>query len=389
MSNMTNREATKVAELMAFDNIEAWWEILDGGVSEEILNCLVNLKTPGQYTQVRIGLEDELKNEDIKSYAKAEYDEEQMKARRRCLKNGLNSEQISGYENNPEIDFEFFANALDSLGDLEKATLCANSRYDHFQRREIFSAFNDSFTCEAVKMFANVEFSAEQMREIKEGFEKGLNNKEILLYAKKEYECRQMEQIRLGLESLTQKQVMLYAKPEFTFHQMKQIRFGLEELNIEKVRLYAKKKFGEDQMEEIRKGLTNHLTIEEVKLYAKEKYNHLQMREIRKELESGLKKEQVAVYAKYVYNSSKMKYIRKCYEEIGFDIQQAKWLEKFNEQQISAILKGIKDGLGIRKINYFAKPEFDYDTMIKIETRCKNSDILDLAIPELLNKLTK
>jgi len=124
---------------------------------------------------------------------------------------------------------EVFLGFVNGLS-IDQIKIYARSEFDGFQMREIRLGLKDGLSLEQIRYYAKPYFDSTQMREIRLGFVKGLTQEQIDLYAKSEFTSHQMREIRLGFEEgLSMEQVMLYAKPELSFIEMKRIRKELVE----------------------------------------------------------------------------------------------------------------------------------------------------------------
>lgn len=119
----------------------------------------------------------------------------------------------------------------------EQVKLYAKPEYEYGQIINIRRGLENGLSIEQVQLYAKPEFEKWQMAQIRKGFENGLSDEQVKFYAKPECEYWQMEEIRVGFQNgLTFEQVELYAKPEFECLQMDRIRRGLEDgLTFEEV----------------------------------------------------------------------------------------------------------------------------------------------------------
>ena len=119
----------------------------------------------------------------------------------------------------------------------EQVKLYAKPEYEYGQIINIRRGLENGLSMEQVQLYAKPEFEKWQMAQIRKGFENGLSDEQVKFYAKPECEYWQMEEIRVGFQNgLTFEQVELYAKPEFECLQMDRIRRELEDgLTFEEV----------------------------------------------------------------------------------------------------------------------------------------------------------
>lgn len=229
---------------------------------------------------------------------------------------------------------------------------------------------------EEINTYADPEYSWQQMYEILTGFKNGLSLEQVKSYANPKFNCYQMEEIREGLkDKLSQEQASLYTDPEFSYSQMHEIRTGLKmDLPIEFVKIYANHKYSAKQMKEIRLGFETQLTIDQIKTYANPVFDWEQMREIRYGFAHNLPAEAVSTYAKADKPAGCMEIKRLALEmtylttEISDD-QIALYTgtnTKYNPEQKQEIYFGIKNGLSLEQIQWYADPRFHYLQMKEI-----------------------
>ncbi len=93
----------------------------------------------------------------------------------------------------------------------EQVAVYAKPEFDFYQMAEIRKGYENSLTEEQVAVYAKPIFNSSQMREIRWGYENGLTDEQIAVYAKPEFDCNQMKQIRWGYEKgLTYEQILVY-----------------------------------------------------------------------------------------------------------------------------------------------------------------------------------
>ena len=119
----------------------------------------------------------------------------------------------------------------------EQVKLYAKPEYEYGQIINIRRGLENGLSMEQVQLYAKPDLEKWQMAQIRKGFENGLSDEQVEFYAKPECEYWQMEEIRVGFQNgLTFEQVELYANPEFECLQMDRIRRGLEDgLTFEEV----------------------------------------------------------------------------------------------------------------------------------------------------------
>ena len=148
----------------------------------------------------------------------------------------------------------------------EQVKLYAKPEYEYGQIINIRRGLENGLSMEQVQLYAKPEFEKWQMAQIRKGFENGLSDEQVKFYAKPECEYWQMEEIRVGFQNgLTFEQVELYAKPEFECLQMDRIRRELEDgLTFEEVMTKINNENKQDILHEKEKEITFSKDDEEI-----------------------------------------------------------------------------------------------------------------------------
>ena len=268
-------------------------DVLKKRFPEEQIRMYANLElNQYQAEQIRDAFEhDKLSTEQVKVFAKPEFDSRQMYHIRRYIRN-LSQDQID---------------------------ILVNPKFDCSQMMEIHDGFMHGLTVEQVKAYAKSEFDCAKMKLMRAGAECGVS-------FGTGYDNRQVDQIEKGIRNgLSIEQIQFYADPNFTADQMYQIREGFKDgLSMEQIQTYANHEFNSIQMNEIKRGfLSFGFTTEQVQFYADPKFDWTQMREIREGIRKGLPIEQIQIYADPKFDDNQMEEIRKGFES-GVTVEQMK-----------------------------------------------------------------
>ena len=264
--------------------------------------------------------------------------------------------------------------------DTEQIKLYAKPDFNYKQMIQIMYGLKNGLNNKQICFYAKPEFDGIQMCEIRKGFEEGLSTKEISVYAKPEFWPDQMDFLKSVFKekNLTIDQVKLFANPRYGTALMEKLCSALEDgLTIEEVK-EAKKfdmlKFDIYQIDMILFGYLKGLTTEQVKVYANPKFDPYQMGKIIEGFKSGLTEEQVKCYAKSEFNTLQMDRIcsglKKGYLSVNQSDIYANTL--FNESQTAKVVDGYLNGLTTEQIKFYAKPKFDSEQMYQIRIGFEN-----------------
>ena len=387
-----------------------------------------NFITPkfGEYQmeQIRLGLENGLPLDEVRTYAKPEYDSQKM-YEKRCALEKINKE-IKKY------------NLLEDY---------RNLGFNVEQLKEIEMAIDDNLTVDEINIFANLNYNENQMRVIREGIMLKLD---VSTYTNPDFSEQQMTQILLGLKAGID--VSTYAKLEMNATEMSYVREALESgILSEKALLYAKKRYNyeislersmdnitltdtrlqkyadmgmeEWQLDAIKQGLDEG---RDVSIYAKTIYNASQMYAILDALRANLTNAQIETIANpdntwlemdlittcYIKNVPQnevdefLKYsnsnaydinscpscmssipfiITNCLKE-NFTIEQTKLLisQDYDSEQREELKKGFKSNLSSEQMNYLSNPDLDFVEM-RLVRLCYEKNASQGEIEELLN----
>lgn len=329
---MQKNSIEKLSEIMYSRDFHFWLNLIRNNSKlneeffEDILKILPQSKADAISVMkaIRTGFEFGLDTEQIKLYAKPDFNYDQMIQITYGLKNGLNHKQICTY---------------------------AKPEFDNFQ-----------------------------MCNIRKGFEEGLSTKEITVYAKPEFWPEQMDFLKSVFKEkkLTIDQVKFFANPRYSVALMKKLCSALEDgLTTEEVKEAEKfnmSKFDIYQIDMILFGYSEGLTTEQVKVYANPKFAPSQMRRIIDGFKSGLTEEQVKCYAKPELNTVQMDRICSGLEKGYLSINQSDIYANtlFNESQTANVIEGYRMGLTTEQIKFYAKPKFDSEQMYQIRFGFEN-----------------
>lgn len=292
MKNITQKQKL-ILFCMADDYYDAWRDILSKKqLSEKLFRHLgYTIGYPSQLTQVRLGIQNGLSDEQIRTFAKRNLSPKQMEKLRLLCESGMSCKLVELLAN-PRYSVEI-------MGLIEQVFLdgyCApttavklitNPYFSFSQSEKIACHILSRLPSEKIKFYAKPEFTPEQMQAIFLGFANELSVEQVSLYAKPEFNDKQMYEIARGLLDMPRsiEKIQLYARPEYNACQMAVIRKGLERrLPKEHLMLYAKPDFTFEQMEEIFRAHLFNLTIEEIQMYANPKYSTEKMRQMRKDI---------------------------------------------------------------------------------------------------------
>ena len=264
--------------------------------------------------------------------------------------------------------------------DIEQIKLYAKPDFNYKQMIQIMYGLKNGLNNKQICFYAKPEFDGIQMFEIRKGFEEGLSTKEISVYAKPEFWPDQMDFLKSVFKekNLTIDQVELFADPRYGTALMEKLCSALEDgLTIEEVK-EAKKfnmlKFDIYQIDMILFGYFEGLTTEQVKVYANPKFDPYQMGKIIEGFKSGLTEEQVKCYAKPEFNTLQMDRICSGLEEGYLSVNQSDIYANtlFNESQTAKVVDGYLNGLTTEQIKFYAKPKFDSEQMYQIRIGFEN-----------------
>lgn len=285
--------------------------------------------------------------------------------------------------------------------DTEQIKLYAKPDFNYKQMIQIMYGLKNGLNNKQICFYAKPEFDGIQMCEIRKGFEEGLSTKEISVYAKPEFWPDQMDFLKSVFKekNLTIDQVKLFANPRYGTALMEKLCSALEDgLTIEEVK-EAKKfdmlKFDIYQIDMILFGYLKGLTTEQVKFYANPKFNSDQMYKIINAFKNGLTEEQVKCFAKPDLSARQMEIICSGLENGYLSVNQSNIYATtlFNDGQTYRVVEGYRKGLTTEQIEFYANPIFDAEQMWQIISGFKNglslNDVMKYSSIKNINDMEK
>lgn len=287
--------------------------------------------------------------------------------------------------------------------DTEQIKIYAKPDFNHAQMHQIFYGFLNGLNQKQICFYAKPKFDICQMALIRKCFEEGWSTKEIALFATKpEFDYYQMCFLKSVIEEkkLTIAQFKLVAKPNYSPSLMKLIYSYLEKgLNIERLKeatkIFKKFDFMGNHFDAILYGYYNGLTTEQVKFYANPKFNSYQMYKIINAFKNGLTEEQVKCFAKPDLSARQMEIICSGLEAGYLSVNQSNIYATtlFNDDQTYRVVEGYRKGLTTEQIEFYAKPIFDAEQMWQIISGFKNglslNDVMKYSSIKKINDMEK
>ena len=159
-----------------------------------------------QISEIMIGYEDKLSEEQMSILKNVQFNSYQMSEIRLGFMNGLTMDQVKKYADSKNTRDEMFlirryhecANDVDNeCENIVKNTFkeYTNVKYTWEQKHVISVAIAQGYIGEKLRLLANPIFNGSQMKQINLGFQYGLNIEEVNTYSKPEYDEDKMHEI--------------------------------------------------------------------------------------------------------------------------------------------------------------------------------------------------
>lgn len=305
-----------------------WNATLENKYTLEDFNFITPEFNSEQLMQIMQGLKDGLTLNEVKIYAKPNFNHFQMKELRTLLKyNQTRETKLT------EEQINFAANAKLKKYEIELIRVCyeknieqkeiknlLNKNLNEYQIEEVILCLKNNPTIDQIKFIANPKLPHYEMNFVKNCYERKIPQNKIedtlKIIRKYNYNKCEINIIESSLiANLKMDEIKFIAKlNDLSKMNLAQICF---ERNIpqNEINELLKQNFEEYEIDEIYKGLKNGLPLEKVKIYAKPEFMYNQMEEIRLGLEYGLSIDEVKTYANPKYICMKMRDMRKQLEQ--------------------------------------------------------------------------
>ena len=203
------------------------------------------------------------------------------------------------------------------------------------------------------------KFTQDQIAEVKKGIASGLSPNQVEFYRKDFLSCSKMRLIRDALKpGIPENKLAICLNKAFTDEQVSSICFALRSyMPDEQIAVFAKPEFSHKQMQMIITGFRLGLSIEQTSLFADSKLSASRMEQCIRGFVDGLSVLQV----KSLTDTSipiceaeeKREQFTSANEEFKKTLSESYF--KLSDDQISALLYGLQNGLSKKQIDVIAK----------------------------------